>query len=44
MTMHLGKAKLMNPAPIGEDKGLYFLTDEGDRQAKQLIQSVLNPS
>ena len=42
--MMLGKAKVLNPAPVGEDKGLWFLTDEGDRQAQALIQSVLSPS
>jgi hypothetical protein len=40
----LGNAKVQNPAPVGENKGLWYLTNEGDRQAQQLIQSVLNPS
>ena len=42
VTMHLNKAKLSNPPPIGEDKGNYYLTDSGDKQAEQLIQAVLN--
>ena len=44
VTRELNKAKVQNPAWVGEDKGLWFLTDEGDRQAQQLIQSVLNPT
>jgi len=40
----LGLAKVQNPAPVGEDKGLWFLTAEGDKQAQTLIQSVLNPT
>lgn len=36
----LGKAKGANPAPVGEDKGLWFLTDEGDRQAQALVKNV----
>jgi hypothetical protein len=40
----LGLAKGQNPAPVGEDRGEWFLTDEGDRQAQVLIQSVLNPA
>lgn len=39
----LARAKVQNPAPIGEDRGAFYLTDEGDRQAQQLIQSVLAP-
>ena len=44
VTRDLGKAKFQNPAPLGEDKGNWFLTAEGDRQAQQLIQTVLNPT
>ncbi len=40
VTRELGKAKVSNPAPVGEDKGLWYLTDEGDRQAQALIQSL----
>jgi hypothetical protein len=43
VTRELGTAKVQNPAPVGEDKGLWYLTAEGDRQAQVLIQSVLNP-
>jgi hypothetical protein len=39
-----GKSKMLNPPPIGEDKGNWFLTDEGERQAKELIRSVLAPA
>lgn len=44
VTRELGKAKMQNPALVGEDKGSWFLTAEGDRQAQQLIQNVLNPT
>ncbi len=44
VTRELGTAKMQNPAPVGEDKGLWYLTAEGDRQAQVLIQSVLNPA
>ena len=44
VTRELNKAKVQNPASVGEDKGLWYLTDEGDRQAQQLIQNVLNPT
>lgn len=40
----LGTAKVQNPAPVGENKGNWYLTNEGDRQAQQLIQSVVNPA
>jgi hypothetical protein len=43
VTRDLGLAKVANPASVGEDKGMWYLTDEGDRQAAVLIQSVLNP-
>lgn len=42
VTRDLGNAKVQNPAPVGEQKGLWYLTNEGERQAQQLIQSVLN--
>jgi len=41
VTRELTKAKGDNPAPIGEDSGQWFLTDEGERQAKQLIKTVI---
>jgi len=41
VTRELTKAKAQNPAPVGEDKGLWFLTDEGERQAKALVEAVL---
>jgi len=44
VTRDLAKLKVQNPAPIGEDKGNYYLTDEGDKQAQQLIQVALNPA
>lgn len=44
VTRDLAKLKATNPAPVGEDKNLWYLTDEGDRQAQQLIQNVLNPA
>ncbi len=43
VTRELGKAKVQNPALVGEDKGNFFLTDQGERQAQQLIQNVLIP-
>jgi hypothetical protein len=43
VTRELGKAKVQNPAPVGEDKGLYYLTPEGDKQAQKLVQDALNP-
>jgi hypothetical protein len=44
VTRDLAKLKVTNPAPVGEDKGQWFLTDEGEKQAQQLIKSVLNPA
>jgi hypothetical protein len=38
----LGRAKVQSPAPVGEDKTLWYLTDEGERQAQELIKGVLN--
>ncbi|HKV93740.1 MAG TPA: hypothetical protein VJW20_14425 [Candidatus Angelobacter sp.] len=43
VTRELGKAKVQNPAPVGEDKGMYYLTSEGDKQAQKLVQDALNP-
>lgn len=43
VTRDLGLLKVQNPAPVGQDKDLWYLTDEGDRQAKELIASVLAP-
>ncbi|HKT10262.1 MAG TPA: hypothetical protein VJW77_00415 [Terriglobia bacterium] len=42
VTRELGKAKVSNPAPIGEEKGLWFLTNQGKEQAQRLIQGVLS--
>lgn len=44
VTRDLAKLKVQNPAPIGEDKGSYYLTGEGDKQAETLIRAVLNPA
>jgi hypothetical protein len=44
VSRELAKAKVQNPAWVGEDKTLWYLTDEGERQAQQLVQSVLNPN
>jgi len=44
VTRDLGLAKIQNPPPVGEDKVMWYLTNEGDRQAQQLIQNVLNPT
>lgn len=41
---HLGKAKVQNPAYVGEDKSRWYLTEEGKKHAQQLIQGVLNPA
>ena len=40
----LARVKVANPSPIGEDKGLWYLTDEGDRQAQELIRNVMAPA
>lgn len=40
----LGSAKIQNPAPVGEHKGMWYLTDEGERQAKELVLSVTTPA
>ena len=44
LSRDLGSAKVQNPAPAGEHKGMWYLTDEGERQAKELIQSVTTPA
>jgi hypothetical protein len=44
VTRDLARAKVQNPAPIGEDKGLVYLTDEGDKVARNLVQTVLQSS
>jgi hypothetical protein len=44
LSRDLGSAKVQNPAPVGEHKGMWYLTDEGERQAKELIQSVTTPA
>jgi len=44
LSRDLGFAKVQNPAPVGEHKGMWYLTDEGERQAKELIQSVTTPA
>lgn len=36
----LARARGQNPAPVGEDKGRWFLTAEGDRQAQELVKSL----
>jgi hypothetical protein len=43
VTRDLGRAKVQSPTHVGEDKGLWYLTDEGKKHAQQLIQGVLNP-
>lgn len=40
----LGQAKIQNPSLVGENNGLWYLTNEGDRQAQQLIQGVMSPA
>ncbi|HEY0796774.1 MAG TPA: hypothetical protein VGD64_13450 [Acidisarcina sp.] len=43
VTRDLSRAKVGNPAPLGEDKGKWFLTEEGKRQAEELVNSGLAP-
>ncbi len=47
-TRELGRAKIKNPALVGEDKGqnppLWYLTDEGKKCAGELVTAVLNPA
>jgi hypothetical protein len=38
----LGRAKVQNPSPLVEDKGLWSLTTHGESEAQKLIQSLLN--
>ncbi len=40
VTRDLGLAKVQNPPPVGQDKDLWYLTNEGDRKAQELVQSV----
>jgi hypothetical protein len=40
----LGRAKVQNPALVGEDKGLWYLTEKGKEYAQQMIDKVLNPT
>ena len=44
VTIKLAKKKMENPTPIGQDKENYYLTEEGDKQAQQLIGNVLHPA
>ncbi|HVB33729.1 MAG TPA: hypothetical protein VNJ52_05065 [Patescibacteria group bacterium] len=41
LSRELAKAKVLAPAPVGEDKGQWYLTDEGERQAKELVAKSL---
>jgi hypothetical protein len=44
VTRELAKAKVQNPSAVGEDKGLWLLTDNGERVATELIKSIQNPT
>jgi len=44
VTRELGKAKVQSPALVGEDAGNWYLTDEGERYAQQLIQGDRSPT
>jgi hypothetical protein len=44
VTRDLARAKVQNPSLVGEDKGVWYLTDEGKKHAQQLIHGVLNTS
>lgn len=44
VTRDLSRAKGQNPPAVQEEKGAWFLTAEGERQAKELIKGVLNPA
>jgi hypothetical protein len=44
VSRELARAKVLNPAPVGENRGAFYLTDEGERQAKDLIQNVSQSS
>jgi hypothetical protein len=44
VTRDLGNAKVQNPPPVGQDKDLWYLTNEGDRKAQELIQGVTTPA
>ena len=41
LSRELSKAKVLSPAPIGEDKDMWYLTAEGERQAKELVAQAL---
>jgi hypothetical protein len=41
LSRELAKAKVAAPAPVGEDKGQWYLTAEGERQAKELVTEAL---
>jgi hypothetical protein len=41
LSRELSKAKVLSPAPIGEDKDMWYLTAEGERQAKELVGQAL---
>lgn len=42
LSRELTRAKVLSPAPLGEDKGLWYLTAEGERQAKDLVAQALS--
>jgi hypothetical protein len=44
VSRELAKARVLSPAPLGQDKGLWYLTAEGERQAKELVAQVLGTS
>lgn len=44
VSRELARAKVENPALIGEDKDLWYLTSAGQDRAKELISKTLNPS
>jgi hypothetical protein len=48
VTRELSKAKVKVPALVGEDRSqdpsLWYVTDEGTKYARQLIQNMLNPA
>lgn len=44
VTRELGRAKVQSPALVGEDAGNWYLTNEGERYAQELIQSDPSPA
>jgi len=44
LARYLGESRMQNPAPINEHEDKWFLTQEGERVAQELIQSVLAPA